>query len=278
MAPDLELYAGAGSASERTLLVDGELRTYRLFVPASAEPGRPVPVVFNFHGLGSSAREQELYSQLVPLAEREGFVLVSPQGVGEPARWRGAGISQEDGVEGPDVRFFDRLLEFLADRLCLNPQRVYVTGMSNGAFFSSVLACYRPDVVAAAAPVAGVYFPPGGCRGPVPLLAVHGRLDQVVPYGAGLIFGVIPYRGAEAYVAEWAEQNGCRERTVRRLAPHVLELRYEGCAADTALLAIEDGGHTWPGSAEVPRLGPTNQEVSAAELIWEFFERHPRSP
>lgn len=278
-APDAALYAAAGAVQPLQLEVGeaGTTRTYRLYLPAGLTPARPAPLVLNFHGLGSSGMEQEQYSRLLPVADREGFVVVSPDGLGQPRRWQIPGLTEAARGEGPDFAFFDLLLETLGRSLCLDLARVYSTGMSNGAFFSSVLACYRPEAVAAVAPVAGVFFPPEGCRGQVPLLAIHGREDAVVPYEEGLIFGVVRYAGAEAYVADWARQNGCgpeRERT--RLAPHVEEGRYPACAADTVLVTVEDGGHTWPGSAPVPRLGNTNQEVSAAELIWEFFAQHPK--
>ena len=276
-APDAGWYAAAGSPQEREIEVQGAVRRFRLYLPPSAAPGQPLALVFNFHGLGSSALEQEQYARLLPLAEREGFLVVSPEGTGEPRRWQVPGLLGGRAEEGPDFAFFDALLAELGRRLCIDADRVYATGMSNGAFFASALACLRPDTVAAVAPVAGVFFPPEGCRGQVPLLAFHGKQDEVVPYGPGLIFGVIPYRGAGAYVAEWARQNGCSGEPRRELlTAHVERLRYEGCAADTLLVVVADGGHTWPGSFPVPRLGPTTDEISAAELMWEFFEGHAR--
>jgi len=277
-APDAAAYARAGTLQLRSLTVDGTERTYRLYLPAVASPSVPAPLVLNFHGLGSSAAEQEAYSGLLPVAAREGFVLVSPDGEGQPRRWGVPGLPSEESLQ-PDLRFVDALLAELEDRLCLDPGRIYATGLSNGAFFSSVLGCLRPEAFAAVAPVAGVYFPRVGCRGQVPLLAVHGRLDQVVPYDAGLIFGLIPYAGAEAYAEAWARQNGCEAPPERRsIAPHVTETSWPGCAAETRLLTIEDGGHTWPGSIDVPRLGPTNHEITAADVIWAFFARQERRP
>jgi polyhydroxybutyrate depolymerase len=37
---------------------------------------------------------------------------------------------------------------------------------------------------------------------------------------------------------------------------------------------VEDGGHTWPGSLDVPLLGETTREIDATDLIWEFFAAH----
>ncbi len=269
-SPDASVYDQSGRSQVREIAVDGGERSYRVYVPSSASPQVPAPIVYNFHGLGSNALEQEVYSGLVPLAEEKGFVLVSPDGAGVIKGWHLPGLPVEDPER--DLRFFDALHAYLLRSLCLDEGRVYATGMSNGAFFASALACRRWQVVAAIAPVAGVFYPRAGCEGPVPILAFHGTQDAIVPYGPGLIFNIIPYEGAEAYVERWARTNGCQGSPRReRLGREVTRLFYGGCKAATELVVVEGGGHTWPGAVDVPRLGLTTQEVSAARLMWDFF-------
>ena len=78
-------------------------------------------------------------------------------------------------------------------------------------------------------------------------------------------------------MAGWAEHNGCGADTAaERLSEHVLQIAHEGCQAPAGLVVVEDGGHTWPGSLPVPGLGHTTDEISAAEMIWEFFQKHPQ--
>jgi polyhydroxybutyrate depolymerase len=146
--------------------------------------------------------------------------------------------------------------------------------MSNGAFFSSLLGCIRPDRIAAIAPVAGVAWDDRrDCGRPMPVIAFHGIADGVVPYQPGSIFGVIPYAGAEANVDGWARHNGCDpESQWAQLTEHVYRVTYAGCRAPAELIAIDGGGHTWPGAIPRPDLGPTTAEISAAEMIWYFFE------
>lgn len=252
--------------SGRTLISGQVQRGYRVYVPAAAAPG--APVVLNFHGLGSSAREQEPYSGLVAVADREGFILVTPDGTGSPRGWASFSFAPT-GTD--DVQFVRDLIEALATDLCIDRSRVYATGISNGGFMSSRLACELSDQVAAIGPVAGTHFP-GNCGRPVPVLAFHGTADAVVPYGRGVILSLIPYPGVEAAMAQWAAHNGCEgEPAVERASPSVRRLVYQGCAAETVLYAVEGGGHTWPGAVPVPRLGPTTDEISAAELLWGFF-------
>ena len=46
--------------------------------------------------------------------------------------------------------------------------------------------------------------------------------------------------------------------------------------AEVILFAIQGGGHTWPGRPwPIPWLGKTTRNLSANDLMWEFFQRHP---
>ena len=159
---------GAGPACERAIqpgdfirsfeMPEGE-RLYRLHVPAN--PGaRFLPMVLNFHGYGRTAAEQEEYSELAPLADREGFVLVTPEGSGSPQGWDIPGIYADIGID--DTAFAAALIRDLTATLCIDGGRVFATGMSNGAQMAALLACAYPELVAAAAPVAGLAIDP--CR------------------------------------------------------------------------------------------------------------------
>ncbi len=253
-----------GEAEVRSLESGGRTRSYRLYVPVGAGSESAVPLVLNWHGRGSSAIAQEIYSGMTPLADREGFILVSPEGVGRQ-------FLTVAGVD--DVQFARDLVERLAGEFCLDLGKVFSTGMSNGGFMSTQLACRAPDLVAAVAPVTG-QTPASNCvGGGVPTLGFFGMDDQVVPFGPGLILGAVPYQGTEAAMADWAVQNGCAGEYVEmQVSEHVVLREWEGCRAYTAYYAVEGGGHTWPGAGlNVPGLGATTQEISATELIWEFF-------
>jgi polyhydroxybutyrate depolymerase len=53
----------------------------------------------------------------------------------------------------------------------------------------------------------------------------------------------------------------------------VRTLAFSECDGETAvvLFTIDGGGHTWPGSVNVPRLGAVTDEIDATEQIWQFF-------
>jgi polyhydroxybutyrate depolymerase len=272
----------SGQTSE-TLAFGGLDRTYLRYVPATYEAGEPAPVVFEFHGHGSSAARQIAYGDFRPLSDRHGFVLVVPDGQGTPRHFTLLGAA---GAEADDVEFAKALLDRIEADLCIDPRRVYATGMSNGGALSSVLACRAPDRFAAVAPVAAFFFVPGCASAttsrPAPLLAIMGDSDPVVPYAGGRVncCGNPNIPAAEATVASFAEQSHCAEPPVDdHPKPTIRHRHWTGCSADNAveLYTVEGGGHTWPGSSfKVDRLGATSDQHVATDTIWAFFEQHPR--
>ena len=276
-----------GSFPDETITtLDGLEREYRLTVPSSYDGGVATPLVFNFHGFTSDALTQDVYSQLPQTAEEEGFILVTPQGTlnvdGLPF-WNST-ASPPPTVD--DVAFVDQLLTSLQSQLCIDPARVFSTGLSNGGFMSSRLACSLSDRIAAIAPVAGTAFF-GSCdTRAVPVIAFHGTADTVVSLGP-IETTAIP---------AWATHNDCGGPVLQDPVPPTAGVRltrYDGCDDDATvelyvifdvdLLTAGDqgGGHTWPGSTLVlppafkALLGQTTMEISANDLMWAFFEAHP---
>jgi polyhydroxybutyrate depolymerase len=83
-------------------------------------------------------------------------------------------------------------------------------------------------------------------------------------------------------VANWARRNRCGDTPVETaVAPDITRSTYTRCADDAAvvLYTIRGGGHTWPGGGPLPEawVGPTNREIDASSLMWEFFSAHPLS-
>jgi polyhydroxybutyrate depolymerase len=181
---------------------------------------------------------------------------------------------------------------------------VYVTGLSNGAFMTSSVACRYADRVAAIAPVAGIRDPEG-CdpARPVPVLAIHGTDDQFVTYEGGLgeraldlpapdgsgrtlrEVGVESRPPGEPSVPEiaaaWAARNGCGDADPPEAVTDDVDRIVHRCPPGVAveLLRVEGGGHAWPGSALSAAVesivGPTTMTISANEQLWAFFRDHP---
>lgn len=272
-------------------------RWFVQYVPAAHDGVEPLPLVLDLHGYMEGASIHTVMSDMRALGEREGFVVVTPQGTGDIAYWNAA--RAEDLPD--DVEFIDATLDDVGQRLCIDENRVYVTGLSNGAMMSSLLMCDLSDRIAAAAPVAGVVaIPECEPERPVPMVAFHGTEDEFVTFDGSLGEGAmsLPVNEdterltalAEAIkpipesVATIAERNGCgTDFEETQVSEHVRLRSYPGCpeGGEVLLYVVDGGGHSWPGS-EVNGLiesitGPTTFEIDANEVMWEFFEAHPLS-
>ena len=257
--------------TDGTIVSGGRERTYILSVPVSYDGSVAVPLVLNLHGASSSATQQAIYSRLQAQAEERGFIAVAPNATpdntGDQA-WRF--LPGDD----TDTGFFTDLLNTLEEELCIDPARVYSIGISSGSAMSARLACALPDRIAAVGLVAAIAYFPGCAADPTPIIAFHGTADLAVPFEGGMSIGGLPVRPVRDSAADWAELNGCNPTPAEaRVSEHVSTVAYSDCDDEVAvvLYVVEFGGHTWPGSIDVPRLGPTNHEIDATALIWEFF-------
>ena len=287
--------APAPAGTERVELSSGgEERWYDRVVPSGYE-GSPRPLVIDLHGYLSGAETQAAISGFGALAEREGFVLATPQGNSDLPYWN---ATPEPDLPD-DVGFVADVIDDVSATVCIDPDRVYVDGFSNGAFLASLVACELSDRVAAVAAVAGLLVP-DGCEpdGPVPVLAIHGTDDQYVPVDGGPgpaladldwsvdsrhAFDGLAFADVAETAATWAELDGCDPAPTRTdVSAAVASEAYGDCAGGAAvdLYVVDGGGHTWPSSAfshaSAAILGPTTDDIDATELIWSFFEEHPR--
>ena len=144
----------------KSIVHDGIQRDYRIYVPSIYDGSMEVPVVFNIHGYGSNAFQQEAYGDFRPIADTANFILVAPDGTLDnsgTAFWNAFG-SPTETVD--DVGFISALIDTLAEDYSINLNRVYSTGMSNGGFMSYKLACGLSSRIAAIASVTGAMIDP----------------------------------------------------------------------------------------------------------------------
>jgi polyhydroxybutyrate depolymerase len=278
-APPCDRPHAAGQAGD-SFEFDGVDRAYTLFVPSAYDGRRALPVVFNFHGYGGNGGQQMLYSDLDTVAEREGFLVVAPdgQGTAETRHWN---LTGEAGFQN-DVAMTGALLDHLAATLCIDARRAYATGMSYGGVMTSVLACTANDRFAAFAPVAGMIAVPGCARDrTVAIVGFMGTDDPTIPFEGGQVrcCGQPTLPSAPDAMAGWAAHNACAPTfTDARLGSEVRRRTWSRCrpGGDVAFYIVDGGGHTWPGSPiDNPRLGHTTRQINADELMWQFFEAHP---
>jgi polyhydroxybutyrate depolymerase len=266
---------------QATLTYGGLKRTYLLSVPKG---GGPHPVLLDLHGLGSNAAEQSAYSRLAETGTRRGYIVATPQVAPGRYSWTLPALGGPD-----DTGFLGALLDHLEQGLCVNTRREFATGMSAGAGMSTALVCGLKGRLAAVAPVAGINIvQPCPQARPTTIITFHGTADSVVPYQGGhplqnageqarRLGALVTLKPVEQAVAGWAGVLGCTGRTTTSPTPHVRLRTWKSCRAGArlALYTVKGGGHTWPGSIDVPRLGSTTHEVDATRLILDAFDHAP---
>ncbi len=268
-------------------------RSYIAHLPPTIREKRSLPVVLNFHGGGGSAAQQQGNARMDELADREGFIVVYPNG---PGRFADRLLTWNAGTccacaltqKIDDVSFVAALLDDLARRAPIDRSRVYATGFSNGAMMAQRLAAERPDLVAAIAPVGGsMVLERTEPRAPVPVMHIHSVDDPRALYEGGLgpPFPGTNHRVGHPPVSEslerWRKANGCvspgHVAETRTSGTHSAEkISFSPCITGAELVhwKLHGSGHVWPGAEPTRRerlTGPATTVIDTNEEIWKFF-------
>jgi polyhydroxybutyrate depolymerase len=243
---------------------------YVVHLPPGYDGTKRTPLVLNWHGLTSNAQQQQLFSAFDVVADEEGVIVVYPNS--PDASWNG-GTCCASASARDDVGFARALVAEVSSRACIDSKRVYSTGMSNGGFMSFRLGCEAADLFAAIAPVAGK-IGVADCRParPIPLLAIHGTADTLVPFATGgLSAGMLTVPDT---AQQWADLDACTQgpdRVLERGNVHCEAWSGCGGGATVTLCTVEGGGHCWPGQNFCP-YGTSTVDLDASRQIAAFFE------
>ncbi|WNO54174.1 alpha/beta hydrolase family esterase [Stakelama saccharophila] len=258
-------------------------RPMLLHLPSGFDGEGAAPLVFLLHGSGGTGAAMLRDSKLAATADAHGFVLAAPDAgiaAGNGFVWNIPGVPTVTGaVPGPgdpdDVAYIRTAIRYLADRGCIDPARVYVTGLSGGGRMTSWLGCVADDRIAAIAPVVGLRAgnpnatdtsrpDPATCRPdePMPVMAFAGDEDETNPIaGGGAGYWQYSMHAAEQ---RWAQLNHCAAApSTRWVRAGVYEERYTDCRGDADVIGrISVGkGHSW---------------VADNEAMWAFFSAYRR--
>ena len=264
----------------------GLTRIYRVHVPANYLPSKPAPMLLAFHGGGGNMDYQadDKYFGLVSKSEQVGYIAVFPNGYsplksGKLATWNAGNCcagARDKNID--DVGFIRQVIKNLKGQLNIDPNRIFATGMSNGALFSYRLACEMADTIRAIASVAGSDGM-SGCTPsrPVSILEIHAKNDEMVLFngGAGRETKMLAnFVSVPETISRWVERNGCNTTPRRVLdTPGAHCDAYSQCRSnvEVKLCVTDSGGHSWPGGRKVRTNEPGSTAVSANDLMWDFF-------
>jgi poly(3-hydroxybutyrate) depolymerase len=253
------VFAGIARGQSESIVVDGETRTFIAHAPSGLT--NP-PLVISMHGAGGTGSQQRSMSGFDKIADREKFVVVYPDGISN--RWDLSGAK--------DLNFIMAIIDTMAARYQIDRNRVYPTGFSMGGMMSYTLACKAANKIAAIGPASG--FPMGGLGGcspsrPVPILHVHGEVDDVVTYS-----------GLAAIISGWVTKNGCPTTPVvtkpypaDNANSKATKSYYGPCkeGSEIILITIAGMGHAYASSVN-------SYGINASEEFWTFFKTHSLGP
>ncbi|HEX6224111.1 MAG TPA: PHB depolymerase family esterase [Chryseolinea sp.] len=272
---------------ESYMTVDGVVRTYVVKLPETyydnnIDQGK-YPLVIALHGTGGSAYQMEASYGLNEKGAKENFIIAYPEGVSSSGilgirTWNAGRCCDYAMVNDiDDVGFIRDLIDWLIADFAVNPNRVYVTGMSNGGMMAYRLACELSDKIAAIAPVSATMMT-GDCKPgrAVPVLHMHSLLDTKVPYNGGKGIGGYHFTPVDSVLNFWSVQNGCSASPKLIDNGEYRSTNWNDCSPNASLesYVTYDGGHAWPGGQKPsPGADTPSTYINANDLLWEFFQR-----
>jgi polyhydroxybutyrate depolymerase len=290
--PNPELPRLSGTIAAGSIVVNGQTRTYQVYVPKGLAPGAPLVLAMHGSGENGTAMRIETGYAFERLADERGFAVVYPNG--ENGHWNSCEIdrdAQQPGID--DVRFLTALADKFVGDIGTDRTRVFGVGLSEGGYMAIRLALEAPSRFRAVAPVEANLSAPENfqCK-PVTeagasVILIHGTKDRLVPFEGGegsLIFGllknpkVLSSPATAQYFADLDAIVG-RPVTARSISADGFGIERSiwsnGSGAEVELVAIDGAGHVFSQPYYRARriLGPSPRDPNAAEVIWAFFER-----
>ncbi len=271
----------------QVLNVDGRERSFILRTPSQHIERMPLVIVL--HGGGGNGEHAERVTGFTQKAQQENFIVAYPNGTGNKKRftWNAEHCcGQAMHQNSQDVEFIRALIDHLIQHYSVDPNRVYVTGMSNGGMMTHRLGIELSDKIAAIAPVVATLFGDETLpKEPISALIINGQKDTSVPFEGGQpnprfkhSWGKLPTQPAKEQALFWSKANHCKHSNTRET--DTLSHTTYHCPKQVSVefYALKNDGHAWPGGRKGRlRADKPNPNFNATDLIWGFFRAHHRA-
>jgi len=282
-------------------------RTFEYYIPTSYTGSEEVPLLFSFHGMGSSGVEQIDLTKFDELAEQEGFIAVFPDSTNLPRdeespcypsllalesanplfesidliQWNiGTNLSLQYCAGVDDVGFTADMVDWFDNNYNIDESRIYATGFSNGAQFTHYLALMLPGTFGGIAPVSSPLTTNMGWESvtPTTVIMMMGPTDPIVPYDGNALASIYSTNDTVDF---WLDVDGITSGPVETVwGPTSKDFTvvhryvYSGGTDGTEviLFKIEDGGHTWPGGPLYSVfVGKVTTHIDCSAMIWKHL-------
>ena len=257
-----------------TILHDGLIREYLLYVPEVYDGSFEVPLMLNFHGNGSSASSHMEYADMRNLADSDNFILVYPQGaiLNGSSHWNNALESSTNKSSTKDFEFTNALINKLTINYNIDSSRIYACGFSNGADFTFALACYNSDKIAAIGAVSGLMYQEtiDNCNPlhPTAVIEFHGTSDSYRPYEGITDY----YASVEDMLNHWTSFNHTsKDPLINSITDNGTLIEYYAYNDGDSGTSVEhykvvEGDHVW--------FDLSYEQANTSEIIWNFVSKY----
>ena len=227
-------------------------------------------------GFGGSAISFQNTTNMKPISDSEGFILVYPQGayLNGFSHWNAGLDTPENKSDVDDFGFIEALINKLSADYNIDENRVYACGFSNGAFFSYSLACYHSDRIAAIGSVSGSMIDETKINcdpiHPTAMINLHGTYDFIVPYDGGE--GIEPI---DQVIKYWTQFNNTDTiplvTSVEDAGKTIERYLYENGDNSTSVVhyKIIGGDHSW--------FDISYEGANTSQLIWDFVSKYDKN-
>jgi polyhydroxybutyrate depolymerase len=169
------------------------------------------------------------------------------------------------------VGFVNAVLDELEATLCVDLNRTYGVGYSNGGMFAHQMACALSDRLAAVIPQHGFLAKGFSCDPPTDhqsILLIGGTSDTTVPFDGSTSSDGFWYTPMATVASQFAAAQGCSATTSPYPTPadgvdNLVCVQHAGCATGAEVVRCE-----WNGAHDYPSWG--NEGV-----FWPFLDANP---
>jgi polyhydroxybutyrate depolymerase len=256
--------SGGWIAGDRaiTLTFGGVTRKYEVHIPKSYTAGASVPLMLVIHGAHNTMAMARSWSQMNTVSDANGFVVAYPQGID---CWNCGFSISSCKVADDDVGFIRAVVGDIEKNVCIDPKRVYATGISNGSMMTAFLGCKAADLFAAVGGVSGGVS--GSCSPsrPISYFYVHGTVDKTIPFSS-----------AQSNVDGWVKRNGCNSTPVETYNVGSTRcVTYKDCkdGVEVVFCTVTGMGHCWPEDKSCLGTSDNPGDFKMSPMNWEFFKR-----